>query len=771
MTEDPITLAVFPNLSTPAGKTLTIWPGDLSAAHSASFSEPKTSWSDPGYAGCFFTLSEGLQPGTRISSSNPVAVLRGVAADYDDPRLTSMSDAEVTQALDKVWAKHPHLKPYAWSRSLSRKVHVIWVFEAPITLPLEQPFSPMAPSICESFLKSLKKLLKAEAFPFGLDITVWENTSIRFHIGTDWTRYGESLSSELILSAYSGAVESVCSKHLGTVLPLPKVHALCLEKFPDTCPPAPFTDGARVPCFWITDGSKSQDSSDAIIRTTGITIFSDKARASSNNKPFLFWTDPLLLGSGAVESSALAFREELKDQFICVGETWGIIMPDKLTGTSRLDASQSRKSLFERLNELGMPGSPEKPESPAFKFYRALKQDRTVSGYADTFWGPPRMYKSPDDGNHYYSKRATPLLEPLPEGSPSSPETWPIFSKWLDRYFMNGTDENGNTPRDYLLRWLQHAYTSALKNPLSPAPGHCLYLVGPPAAGKSWFLRAILGNIFGESAVANDFVTGRNSYSGTLYSRYLWAVGDPPGKVGCSVIKEIVAEGRLQVNMKYGAQFDRKWTGRVVVTLNDGAQIRESLPTAEDGMLDKFMVFRLRSSEDDTSPWLEKEGGFDVPAETFVAECRALCRWLLDHKFSPDLQGYGHRYGLATPWCDQDLLNEVHEVGPEASLAHAVATVAREAAGTVTTQECVFDPDSQVLRITAEGLRQLLHNHGGYADILGRGRGVLPRGLSDLARNETYPWITKPPKASLRYYSIDIDKLPKGLLSLSSGQP
>ena len=160
-----------------------------------------------------------------------------------------------------------------------------------------------------------------------------------------------------------------------------------------------------------------------------------------------------------------------------------------------------------------------------------------------------------------------------------------------------------------------------------------------------------------------------------------------------------------------------------------------------------------------------------MPSSTFVNECKALCRWLLDHKFSSDLQGYGHRYGLATPWCDQDLLNEVHEVGPEASLAHAVATVAREAAGTVTTEECVFDTSSNTLRITAEGLRQLLHNHGGYADILGRGRGVLPRGLSDLARNESYPWITKPPKGAMRYYAIAIDNLPKGLLSLSSPQP
>ncbi len=757
----PLTKYVwFRNLVTADGVPSTGWPGDLAASHPADPSTPKSAWTNPEHEGCFISLIEGASPSLRVGPGNPATVIHGLSADYDDPRLASMSDAEVLAALQRTWGKHGASAPTAWSRSLNRKVHLSWFFSEPIVLPLEPPYDALSSDILNEFLKLMKKKVRAESFNWMFDDSAWTNTSIRFQIGSEWKLFsGTPLSPVLVADEYSEAARIVGTKSLSTIVSLERIHAMCREKFPATCPETVFSEGMRVPCFWITDGTKSQDA-DAVIKGPGILVYSDKARKAG--QPVIFWTDPMLLGRGVIEEESLAFREMLHQDFVCVGESWCILMPDPSTGIRRMDINQSKKSLEERLLELGMQGCMGKPDSALYQFYRELKRTRTVAGLANTFWGPPRIYISPSDGRHYYSETREPLLEPSPaSGAAVEPETaWPIFNRWLDAYLTTqGVDADGCTAKEHLLRWLQYAYVSARENPDAPRPGHCLFLVGPPSCGKTWFVNKILGTIFGSPAIASGFLTGQNKFTGTLYDKYLWSVGDAPGKVGCEAIKELVGEGRLQVNVKYGAQFDRRWTGRVVVTLNDSAGIRESLPSNESGMLDKFLVIRLPGAHDG-SVWLADLGGYAIPDAVFKAECRALCRWLMETDLHPSLSAGGSRYGCIKPWIDPGLYQEISETSREAMLAAAVASVAREVHGNITTANIKSHGDK--LLMSAAGVQQAFAQNPAFLEW-SRAGGRLARMLSDLAQDPTYEWITKPSRqraSDPRYYAIEMNKLP-----------
>ena len=87
----------------------------------------KKRWNNPAVRHCLFSLAEGQNPSTIVSIGNQAAALHGFVADYDGMFTTDMVDA-----IKK--SPQSRFKPAYWCLSQSRKLHLVWLFDRPVTV-------------------------------------------------------------------------------------------------------------------------------------------------------------------------------------------------------------------------------------------------------------------------------------------------------------------------------------------------------------------------------------------------------------------------------------------------------------------------------------------------------------------------------------------------------------------------------------------------------------------------------------------------------------
>ena len=214
----------------------------------------------------FYSCVEGRAPSKRVSNDNPVHMIHGVVADYDSP--INWKDFE--KKLEKLCVSTP---PPTWaSRTQSGYLRLVWEFDSPI---------PIDPSMYESFMRQINKSLKMDKLFAGFDKTSLKPNQY-FELGEDWIKTGCPLTSDVVHTCLSKAVNLKPPESSDTAIPLDVVATEVESRFPNRWF-GEFEVGSRGPLFWIDDGI---DRDGCQVVEDGMVCYSDRA-----GQGFMSWAD------------------------------------------------------------------------------------------------------------------------------------------------------------------------------------------------------------------------------------------------------------------------------------------------------------------------------------------------------------------------------------------------------------------------------------------------------------------------------------------------
>ena len=117
-------------------------------------------WNTPDTKHLLYQLTEGINPGVRPGSQNPVRLMHGLIGDYD---------AKLTEEMVRTLRERSStdLMPNFVSRTFSGGARVVWLFDRPVAVDNSK--------FVERLLKIAQREVRAQKLLPGLDLACWSN--------------------------------------------------------------------------------------------------------------------------------------------------------------------------------------------------------------------------------------------------------------------------------------------------------------------------------------------------------------------------------------------------------------------------------------------------------------------------------------------------------------------------------------------------------------------------------------------------------------------
>lgn len=580
----------------------------------------------------FFSLAEGVDPGLRISKTNPAFLLRGFVADFD-------GKVELPLVVEAIHQNLPgDLLPAALSKTFSGGARVVWLFETPQFVDNEE--------VAEGFVSRLTKLLKLPKLGPGYD-TASEMLDQFWELGTDWQvfdgspRIPEHTLTAAMVKAVASAKKPAKKK---TDIPLEIVAEELAKLYPDRLKDVEFVEDARIPLFWIPDGDPACS---AIVCEWGIYSFSTRAEKSCLPWEFFLGRDFVREYEDKQTAEAAGryfFDGRFYWQYNCV--KWWNHNKEDVAADLRVEGYSPRadKGTSSEIDQI---------------LYYA-RHHRRVTGacvFAHTREDLVR-YR----GEQFLNTRPAPYMEPAED---PDPERWPWLCAFFENFFTHtACPDTGIVPKFSFLAEIQRAYRGILKG--EGESGHILTIAGPTGRGKSLLACKILPFIFGSGSDAGKFLT-KDDFNGHVADSFIWYVDDQESVSSFAEhtrfserLKKFVATPEIPYHRKYSDSVPIPWYGRIVMTCNDDPHSLGILPNLGISMREKICLYRVNKD------WRAKFYPVAEQEALIRQELPFFLRWLADYYQPPEnlINTSEPRYGLH-PYHDPSLVEAAQDNNPE----------------------------------------------------------------------------------------------------------
>lgn len=579
----------------------------------------------------FYSAFEGINAGVRIGKENPAYRIHGLVADYD----TNLGE----KAIPLTVAKNAPLefRPAWFSRTFSGGARLIWEFEQPV-------FCYHAAHL-KDFLARCKKEFKCARLIAGLDEGVLSKPDQYYELGTDWQRVSDvRIASKTInLWLYQIGTKIKWSVE-GTEIPIELVAEQVEKQFPGRWP-GEFGLGVRGPRFW--DPTADNDTA-AIVRSAGMQCFTGET-------PFVPWAS--ILGASFTRDFEANRIAQATDQ----------IYYDNRHYWRRDDrggwyfSNKEDISLFMRV-KAGLARDPGRATSSEVDqaVFHIQSQNRVLAALPFVH-RRPGLHREPDG---LYLNTSNVQVCPPAEGALAWRENFPWLAGLLDESYFTSPDQ-----WPFFMAWLQRFYNTAYEGQM--ARGHAVFLAGPVGQGKTFVATQVIGRMLGGASDVTSYMLGENSWNSSLIERAVWNVDDSgPGKdprthtIYSNNIKKHVANEYFDYQKKFTDAARARWTGRIIVTLNDDEESLCMLPDMDGSIMEKILLLRTANRNYD----------FPVNCEEIAhRELPFFCRWLLDW-VAPELTLGNKRFGI-THYHEPSLMAAAQERGKTHEFRELVETL------------------------------------------------------------------------------------------------
>mgnify|MGYP003639057379 FL=1 len=577
----------------------------------------------------FYSCVEGRAPSKRVSNDNPVHMIHGVVADYDSP--INWKDFE--KKLEKLCVSTP---PPTWaSRTQSGYLRLVWEFDSPI---------PIDPSMYESFMRQINKSLKMDKLFAGFDKTSLKPNQY-FELGEDWIKTGCPLTSDVVHTCLSKAVNLKPPESSDTAIPLDVVATEVESRFPNRWF-GEFEVGSRGPLFWIDDGI---DRDGCQVVEDGIVCYSDRA-----GQGFMSWSD--IFGGAFVKDYETKKLSTLLDEYWFNGRSFFKL----LYGNA---VSIPKEQLLLELRQAGFSVRVRRGRSisEVDEALLSISNNNRIDDIAPVVFSSDRIVS-------YNGSRILNCsnLVPVDPDSDGDPAKWPFIHQWLNQLFVDSSE----TPAlDYFYSWMQRFYTAVLER--IPLQGQALLLVGPTGRGKSLLSNKIISGLVGGFSDASDYLSGQTKFNKDLGRVASWVIDDTTSAASfqdqrraTELLKRAVANPRVEYMAKYADAMSLPWTGRVTLSLNMDANSLSVIPSLDTSNRDKLMALLISTKSTKSFP-----PNSQLEA-TIEQELPHFGKFLLDWKIPKPIEDVG-RFGVKS-FIDLTIADAAYDNSSRSSIAELV---------------------------------------------------------------------------------------------------
>jgi hypothetical protein len=546
-------------------------------------------------AGHFISGWQGVTPTVRIDAGNPAAVLHGIIADYDS--------TDAASHLSKLPSTTKHMPTWVIDSFTPGKIRLIWEFE--------KPFKVSDPEITEHFLKELDgRVGISNALP-GFDKASWK-ASQYFEKGTNWRKMENATpipKGVLEVSMMEGGLKAKRVFSDEPVIPMEIVAAEVERQFPGRWKNA-FTEGARGPLFWINDGITREG---CAVAETGMICYSDRAAGN-----FLRWSE--VLGSKFVDKFVQEKAERAAGMFYFDGRAYWHKGRGGWEWLNKDDAKLHLKNAGcsdKKLKDKGV--------SEIEKVLVHIQSHRRVAGAVPVLFRLEEVVRV--NGADYLNTSTRRAMQPAATGNP---QDFP----WIYDFITNAFDgtQNGIPANEYFIGWFKRFYKSALEG--NPQPGQVVILAGEAHTGKTFFNKCILGEAMGGSTAAEALLMRKTMFNKEGAQVSVWRCDDASSdgdyrsrQQFANALKAMAANPSQMYQPKFMDAIELPFLGRVFVTCNVDPESLRILPTLDNTIKDKLMLFKLSSS---FTPKFYNTNSQNE--EMVLKELPHFLRWVLDYQ-------------------------------------------------------------------------------------------------------------------------------------------
>jgi hypothetical protein len=521
--------------------------------------DAKTDW-------IFYTFAEGLTPSLRVSETNPVKYQHGIIADYDS--VVPIADAK--QILKNNCPAG--LEPTGISQTFSGGIRVVWEFEEPLMLDNK--------GLYESFMAYAAKELRVKKLLPHFDETSLKSNQV-FEIGSDWEQIPGSLPISCNVVHHWLAESALKAKKVSdnnTSIPYDRIAAEIEKQFPGKLQ-GDIREGLRVPLFWIDDGI---DRVGAVMGEHGVICFSDRA-----GKSFVPWVE--ILGKKFVSEYEAERTGAAAADFWYDGRAYWVKDNDLWCRLVSEEMGRRLKVLYRLSSKNGNKDT----ASEVDKAMVAIQQTKRVQCVAPFVYNPVEILDF--NGVKYLNTSARKMMEPATEDG-----DFPWLKKFLlePGIWDTAVDENGVGQKEYFLAWLKRFWESGRAGRL--LSGQMVFIAGGAGQGKTFLSSFIMGQISGGHSDASGYLLGGGDFNKELVEVGVWSVDDGMAtidgtsrKTFSANVKKVVAQTEILYHPKFQDATKLPWQGRVVVTCNTDEESLSIVPTTDNSITDKLMLFKL----------------------------------------------------------------------------------------------------------------------------------------------------------------------------------
>jgi hypothetical protein len=522
-------------------------------------SEPKTDW-------VFYSLAEGLTPSLRISETNPVKYQHGIVADYD--AIVPIEDAKKLVEANSATG----LAPTAISQTFSGGIRLVWEFEEPLMLDNK--------ALYEAFMAYAGKEIKIKKLLPHFDETSYKSSQV-FEIGNNWESIPGSVPIPSNAVHHWLAESALKAKKVSndtSAIPYERIAAQIEKQYPGRIQ-GDIHEGLRVPLFWVDDGI---DRIGAVLGEHGVICFSDRA-----GKSFVTWGE--IFGKNFISEYEAERTGAAAADFWYDGRAYWV-KDDALW--CRLVTEEMGRRL-KVLYRLSSKNGTKETSSEIDKAMVAIQQTKRVQNVAPFIYCPEEIVSF--NGLKYLNISQRKMMEPASEDG-----DFP----WLKKFLLDpgiwdeAVDSDGVGQRDYFLAWLKRFWESGRAGRL--LSGQMLFIAGEAGQGKTFLSSFIMGQISGGHSDASGFLLGGGDFNKELVEVGVWSVDDGMAtidgtsrKTFSANVKKVVAQTEILYHPKFQDATKLPWQGRVVVTCNTDAESLSIVPTTDNSITDKLMLFKL----------------------------------------------------------------------------------------------------------------------------------------------------------------------------------
>lgn len=588
-------------------------------------------WSkNPNTDYCFFSLVEGEVTTMRLGSGNKAHKLHGIVADFDCKNTTN---EELDRGIGRCSRR---FLPYAWNRTFSGGVRVVWLFEDPVFYYNKDTFKRFVN-------RCIKEFKIKDLFPHLDDAIYKEDTY--YCAGDAWVINSQRT---LVTAQSTNLWIAEASKNDdfdgGVEIPIETVAAEVEKRFPGRWD-GEFKIGARGVRFW----EPGADAKSAIVRPTGMQAF-------TGDVSFLSWSR--IFGNDFVQQfienrTGAAIRDLYFD-----GKYFYRQLPDE--SWAAMNTESAKRHL-----QVNFSLSSEKDGEPASEVdvvLHRIESTKCVIAALPFPHNPNRIVRF--NGKNYLNISNAKLWP-----AALDEQEWGENFAWIANY-LSSLFEN----EDSLLAFLcwAHVWVKSLHEG-EPRKGHALFIIGPPGTGKTLLSTQILGRIVGGFAEATQFLVDGNQYNNSLFENALWTIDDAVAGADArahakfsAALKAVVANSTFHYEKKHGSAGDLSFSGRVVVTLNEDPNSLSIIPDTDHNLTDKIIIVRTGDTPADVA---EKESD---RYKVIEQELSAFVRFLIDFKI-PDSVDSDKRFGFKA-YHDPSTLEEARSATVGSTILEAVDT-------------------------------------------------------------------------------------------------